>query len=292
MKLRSTIKFDVADKVVLITGGAQGIGLATAVNMRKRGARIALLDVNQDTVNQSVSILGATNTLALVGDVRDAKGMVDAVDKVVAHFGRLDIVVANAGVSPPTATLRTVDPDAFERVIAINQMGTWNTVRPALEQIVANQGHIVVVSSVASFAPGMGGASYMMSKAAVEQLGRALRIELAAHGASAGVAYFGIVDTAMAHGTLDDDPLGAEIDKLLPWPLNRRIGVDAAGTVIADGIERRAARTMAPVAWTGYSLFRGALNVIIDHRLAGNARVHELLKQVESRTLTDRGPMS
>ena len=275
-------KYDLTGKVVLITGGGQGIGLATAEHVLARGAKVALLDVNQETVNSAVAGLGA-NTLAIVGDVRDAEGMETAVAKIVAHFGQLDVVVANAGVSPPTATLRRVDREAFDRVIAINQGGTWNTVRASIEQVIANKGHIVIVSSCAAFAPGMGGAAYMISKAAVEQLGRALRIELAIHGASAGVTYFGIVDTEMAHGTLDDDPYGEDIGDMLPWPLSRRISADAAGKNIAGGIANRSARTMAPAVWTPYSLARGAFNVFLDRRLARDKKLQALLGRIEER---------
>ncbi len=283
MKRLGRAKYDLTGKVVLITGGAQGIGLATAVHVLGRGAKVVLLDVSQTTLDGTVASLETGRVLGIVGDVRDAEGMNSAVDKIVTHFGRLDVVVANAGVSPPTATLRRVDRDAFDRVIAINQAGTWNTVRASIEQVIANKGHIVVVSSCAAFAPGMGGAAYMMSKAAIEQLGRALRIELAMHGASAGVSYFGIVDTEMAHGTLDNDPYGEDIGAMLPWPLSRRISPEKAGMTIANGISNRSARTMAPRVWTPYSWLRGALNVFLDRRLAHDKQLRALLRRIEER---------
>ena len=68
----------------------------------------------------------------------------------------------------------------------------------------------------------------MISKSAVEQLGRALRVELAVHGASAGLAYFGVVDTAMTRDMFDTGDLGRDIEGMLPWPLNRRITADRA----------------------------------------------------------------
>lgn len=129
----------------------------------------------------------------------------------------------------------------------------------------------------------MGGAAYMVSKAAVEQLGRALRIELAIHGATAGVTYFGIVDTDMAHGTLDDDPYGEDIGDLLPWPLSHRISAEKAGKNIADGIANRSAHTMAPAVWAPYSLARGAFNVVLDHCLVGDKKLHALLRRIEDR---------
>ncbi|MGV9680948.1 SDR family NAD(P)-dependent oxidoreductase, partial [Nocardia sp. NPDC003482] len=216
-------------------------------------------------------------------DVTDRAATADAVDRVVAEFGRLDVVIANAGIAPEPATLRTMAGQAFDRVVAVNLTGVFNTVRPALDPVVAAGGHVVVVSSCAAFAPGMAGSPYMITKAAVEQLGRALRVELAAVGASAGVAYFGLVDTEMTHDTLDRDPLGRILATMLPWPLNVRISAEHAARVVADGIERRAARTISPAGWQPYALLRGAVNVVLDSRLARDPRVHELIRRVEAR---------
>lgn len=280
-------RYDVRDKVVLITGAGQGIGLALAHLLADRGARLALVDVNSATLRTAAGRMGS-GLLALTADVRDRAAMAAAVEQTIAHFGQLDVVVANAGVTPPPAALRTVDLDAFDRVIAINQGGVLNTVRPALEQIIANRGHVLVVSSCAAFSPGMGGAAYMMSKAAVEQFGRALRLELAPHGASAGVAYFGFVDTELARSTLDEDPLGRRVGQLLPWPMNQRLSPEQAGRVLADAIAHRAASTIAPTIWIPYSLLRGVLNVVIDSQLVRNKQVHALLRDVEHRDLENR----
>lgn len=144
-------------------------------------------------------------------------------------------------------------------------------------------GHVVVVSSCAAFAPGAGGAPYMISKSAVEQLGRALRVELAAHGATAGIAYFGVVDTAMTHDMLDADDLGREIDNLLPWPLNRRITAERAARTIVDGIRRRAPMTVAPAGWRQYSWLRGLVNPVLDRRMATDGHLHGLLHRLEAR---------
>lgn len=223
-------------------------------------------------------------------DVSDRIGMREAVSRVRERFGRIDVVVANAGVAPEPATIRTMKPADFDRVIGINLTGVFNTVHPALDDVVAVGGHVVVVSSAAAFAPGMAGSPYMVSKAAVEQFGRALRVELAAVGATAGVAYFGIVDTAMTRGTLDDDELGEEVTALLPWPLNCRISVSDAAESIAQGIARRAPRTLAPAQWEPYALLRGVVNVVLDQLLADDERVRALLNRVEQRQVERRQP--
>ncbi|WP_051132931.1 SDR family oxidoreductase [Nocardia paucivorans] len=282
--LRSTLPFrdnyPVAGRVALITGAAQGIGYELATELYRRGASIVLVDIDAERVAAAATAVGE-RTLAVAADVTDRAAMEGAVEEAVRHFGHVDVVVANAGVVPRPATLRTIDGDAFDRVIDINLTGVFNTVRPALEHVVDAHGHIVVVSSCAAFTPGMGGSPYMISKAAVEQLGRALRIELAPFDATAGIAYFGIVDTSMTHDTLDSDDLGAALDRMLPWPLRMRISPTRAARVVADGIERRAARTIAPATWQPYALLRGVVNPVLDGVLTHDPRVHDLLRRLE-----------
>lgn len=273
---------DVHDRVVVITGAGAGIGRALAEKMYRAGALVVLIDINERaaaTVGRSMG----ERALVVRADVSDRIGMRQAMSQARDRFGRIDVVVANAAVVPEPATIRTMNPADFDRVIGINLTGVFNTVRPALDDVVAVGGHVVVVSSVAAFTPGMAGSPYMVSKAAVEQFGRALRIELAAVGASAGVAYFGVVDTAMTRSTFDDNDLGAALAALLPWPLDRRISVDEAAESVARGIAQRAPRTMVPAQWEPYSLLRGAVNVVLDHQLARDLHLHELIHEVEQR---------
>ncbi|MFI9403864.1 short-chain dehydrogenase/reductase [Nocardia sp. NPDC052316] len=277
-----TAGFEVRDRVAVITGAGQGIGLELARTLHRRGASVALIDLDEARTRSAAAEMGE-RALAVRADVADRDGMVAALATVRQRFGRIDVVVANAGVTPSPATIRTMDPTDFDRVLAINLTGVFNTVRPALDDIVAARGHVVVVSSCAAFAPGMGGSPYMISKAGVEQFGRALRVELAAAGASAGVAYFGIVETAMTKHTLDEDELGRAVGQLLPWPLSRRITAAEAAASIADGITQRAARTIAPSVWEPYALLRGAVNVALDRYLSLDPRTRELIRRLEQR---------
>ncbi|WP_227981411.1 SDR family oxidoreductase [Nocardia spumae] len=277
---RST--YDVEGKVVLITGAAQGIGRELAAILHRRGAQVIIADIDESAARAAADELGP-RAHAVGADVADRARMRSVIAETLDGFGGLDVVVANAGVTPVPATLRTMDPADFDRVIGINLTGAFNTVHPALDAVVRARGHVVVVSSCAAFAPGMGGSPYMTSKAGVEQLGRALRVELGGSGASAGIAYFGIVETAMTHDMLDADDLGRQLDGLLPWPLNVRITAAEAARTIADGIAHRAARTIAPSGWEPYALLRGAINVALDSRLAASSTVHRILREIERR---------
>ena len=282
-----TERLDPRDRVVVITGGAAGIGYELARLLYDRGAYVALLDIDAGTARESAAALGI-RAVAIGVDVADREGVRQAIGQVRESFGRIDVVVANAGVVPRPATIRLMDPADFDRVLAINLTGAFNTIQPALDDVIATGGHVVVVSSCAAFAPGMGGSPYMVSKAGVEQLGRALRVELGGTGATAGIAYFGVVETAMTHGMLDEDELGAEIGSLLPWPLDQRITARRAAEVIAGAVERRAARVVAPAGWEPYALLRGAVNVALDHKLSADERVRALTRKLEERILADR----
>lgn len=268
---------DVSTATVLVTGGARGIGAATVQKLIKGGARVTVfdLDINDHEIEPHQRLL------ILSGDVRDRTAVNAAVEKAVDHFGSLDVVIANAGITPSPGTIRRTDIDEFDRVLDVNFGGVLNVVRAASDELVRTGGHVLLVSSCAAFTPGMGGAAYMVSKAAVEQLGRALRIELAAVGASAGVAYFGVVDTEFARATLDNDPMGKRIGAQLPWPLNRRLKAAAAADVLIGAVRKRSARVVAPRAWLPYFWLRGVINPILEARLVNDSTVHTIIRDLE-----------
>ncbi|PPJ23428.1 short-chain dehydrogenase/reductase [Nocardia nova] len=275
--------FALSGKTALVTGAAQGIGLEATRLLHQRGASIVLVDVDADRARAAAESVGS-RALGVAADVRDRAALRSAAERGQERFGGLDVVVANAGVAPTPATIRMMDDSDFDRVIGINLTGVYNTVRATIDPIVAAKGHMVVVSSAAAFSPGAGGSPYMISKAGVEQLGRALRIELALHGATAQIAYFGVVQTAMTHDTLDADELGRGLDAKLPWPLNRRITPQQAARSLVDGIESRAASTIAPAGWQQYGWLRGAVNPVLDSQLLRDRSLQRLLRQLEQRS--------
>jgi NAD(P)-dependent dehydrogenase (short-subunit alcohol dehydrogenase family) len=140
----------------------------------------------------------------------------------------------------------------------------------------------VVVASIYAFLNGIGQAPYAMSKAGVEQFGRALRGELAQHGASASVAYFGFIDTPMVHDAFDADPVIQEgIERLLPRPLRKRLPPQHAAAGIVRGIERRAPRIVLPRRWMALSMLRGLLNPLIDRRIERNPGIQDLVASLD-----------
>ena len=186
--------YELADKVVLITGGTGGLGSATARALLSRGARVGIVDLRPDTPEIAARI-SSSNVVGFTADVCDRNALDDAVAHLCERFGRVDIAIANAGIMGQGSTLRATPAPAIDKVLAVNINGAVNTVNAAMEQIIANQGQVVQISSVFAFLNGIGAIPYAMSKAAVEQLGRGLRVELAPHGASATTAYFSLIQT-------------------------------------------------------------------------------------------------
>jgi NAD(P)-dependent dehydrogenase (short-subunit alcohol dehydrogenase family) len=124
---------------------------------------------------------------------------------------------------------------------------------------------------------------YAMSKAGVEQLGRALRVELVPHGAGASVAYFGFIDTEMVHRALDADALGEQLMAAIPGPLRKRLAPQAAGEAIVRGIERRQPRIIRPRRWTVVSVLRGMLNPLTDAQMERDAATQAIVRDLDAR---------
>ena len=220
-------RFDLTDKVALVTGGARGIGFATARALVARGASVVIVDLEAEAAARAAAQIHDSRALGIAADVTDRGAMQRAVADTVERFGRLDVVVANAGIASRVATFRATPSETFERVLDVNLMGVCRTVDAALPEIVGREGHVVVVSSIYAFTNGIGAVPYAMSKAAVEQFGRALRAELLQHGASASVAYFGFIDTEMVHRAIDQDPLANEMLSAFPKPLHKRLAPES-----------------------------------------------------------------
>ncbi len=274
--------FDVAGKVAIVTGAARGIGFGVAQALARRGTAIVVVDLDQRAADSAASQLPGP-ALAFAADVTDRGAMQRVVASVVEQRGGVDIVVANAGVASRGATVRAMNGEAFDRVLAVNLGGVYNTAIASLEQIAQRRGHVVVTSSVYAFLNGLGAAPYAMSKAAVEQLGRALRIELVPHGAGASVAYFGFIDTEMVRIGIDADPLAGKMNDSLPKLLHKRLTPAQAGEAVARGIERRAPRIIAPKRWAVYSTLRGVINPWLDDRMVKDAAIQEIVGELDSR---------
>lgn len=274
-------RYDLNGKVALVTGAARGIGFETARQMHMRGASVAVLDLDAEEAREAAERIGP-RAIGLGGDVTDQSALMNAVAQIVEEFGGLDVAVANAGIAQSqVATIRGIGAEEWERVFEVDMMGVWRTVRAVLPQIVERRGHIVVTGSVYSFANGFLNSPYAVAKAGVEMLGRTLRAELMPLGASAGVVYYGWVDTKLVQDGFERKHSGRLSENAPAWLL-KRIQPEEAGAATVRGIEARAPRTFAPKWWRYVSALRGLINPLLDRRFDRDPRMAETVRAVEA----------
>jgi NAD(P)-dependent dehydrogenase (short-subunit alcohol dehydrogenase family) len=219
-------------KVVLITGGANGIGAATGAELARRGWTTVAADID-----------AAGDTIPL--DVTDATACERAVETVLERHGRLDAVWANAGIAS-FGPLHLTDPQAWERTIEVNLLGAFRTIHAALPAVIEARGYVAVTASLASFAPAPGLSAYGASKAGVEAMCNALRIELAPHGVAVGTIHPAWIDTEMVREGERELAAFQRLRAALRPPFRRTYPLDGAAREIAEGFDRRARRICTP----------------------------------------------
>lgn len=283
--------YSLNDKVVLITGAAGGIGAATARALFEQGARLVLTDLRQADVDALAAEFDAARVLALALDVTDMRASRQAVADAVRRFGRLDVVFANAGIAwDPPKTVLTVDDAEFEKIVEVDLLGVWRTVKAALPEIVKNRGQVLTTSSIYAFMNGTINAPYAMSKAGVESFTRALRTELAGSGASASVLYPGWVKTPMTELAFGGNATVTRfLEALLPKPLRTLVAPETIATDVVKGLKERAPRIISPSRWAVASLLRGVVISAFDRKLDTDETVREVVRQIEQDSQQSRG---
>jgi NAD(P)-dependent dehydrogenase (short-subunit alcohol dehydrogenase family) len=264
---------DSIEQVVLITGGARGVGAAVAAELAHRGARVVLTDLDQAALDATVAEIGAEHALGLVADVCDLEAMKGAVTAAVERFGRLDAVLANAGIASYGSVLNT-DPAAFKRVIDINITGVFNTAHAALPALIGSRGYFLVVSSLAAFVTCPGLSAYNASKAGVEHFANTLRLEVKHLGVDVGCAHMSWIDTPLVQDAKADLPTFRRMLKKFPYPLSRTTDVASCVKAFVKGIEKRSRTVYCPGWVKGVGMSRVAIN-----SPAGNL---PLLKEIPS----------
>lgn len=201
------------DKVVLVTGSARGIGFATAAAFGARGARIVLSDVLdlEDAIHRLRS--RGVDALAVRCDVSDPDQCSDVVARAVDRFGRLDVLVNNAGVSI-VAPFGDCTPDACRKLVEINVLGSMYMSHAALPELTrSGDGHLVFVSSVSGIRAIPNGAVYSASKAALRSFAESLRVELMDQGVHVGVISPGFTTSDGSKTVMKGDGSPRPIDR-------------------------------------------------------------------------------
>jgi NAD(P)-dependent dehydrogenase (short-subunit alcohol dehydrogenase family) len=233
-----------AGKRVLVTGAARGLGFELATVLAARGARLSLVGLEPELLEARASALGAGHAW-FPADVTDQTALDDAVRETVAALGGIDAVVTNAGVAN-AGTFAGGPVDAHVRTIDVNVNGTIRTVSACLPHLVESRGYALLIASVGSFSmfPGLG--TYCASKAAVEHLANALRLELAHTGVGVGSAHPAFLDTDLVRDTDADSRAMSEARRRLRGPLGRTYSPRECAEALADAIAKRKRRVYVP----------------------------------------------
>lgn len=226
------------DEVVLVTGAASGIGASAAALLCQRGFGVALIDVDRAGLDEVVSCCPSGRCRAFTADVTDFAAICGAAENAAAHFGRIDAVVANAGVGS-WVSLLSMSSEEFQRVIDVNLTGVFHTVRATAPALIERHGYLLIVASVASYVAAPGLAAYCASKAGVEQFANAARMELAPHGVDVGSAHISWVDTPLLRRSRSASPGFGAMLEALPGPLRRTLSAQECATGIADAVDGR-----------------------------------------------------
>jgi NAD(P)-dependent dehydrogenase (short-subunit alcohol dehydrogenase family) len=227
------------DRVVLITGAASGIGRGLARALHREGARVGGIDCRADGLAELARELG-TSAGTAVADVTDAGGMRQAVSDLEARLGPTDVLIANAGIMRETSAL-SFRPEDFARQTQVNLVGVANSmaaVLPGMQQ--RRAGHLVAISSIASYRGLPPAAGYCASKAGVNALCDAFRVELAP---------LGIRVTTICPGFIRGTEIAAHFEAPEPPPM---ISVEEAVGYILGAVRKGRAFCVFPArdAWT------------------------------------------
>ncbi|MDT4976948.1 MAG: meso-butanediol dehydrogenase / (S,S)-butanediol dehydrogenase / diacetyl reductase [Pseudonocardiales bacterium] len=228
-------------RVAVVTGGASGIGRSTATRLSADGCRVAVLDLGD---------AGGTDAeLTLRTDVTDPEEVETAFKEVVATFGRIDVLVNNAGITGSAEATRCHETpiDEWDRVQAVNVRGPFLCTRAALPTMLRQgSGHIITVASVAGLIAFPGRCAYTTSKGAAVQFTKSLAVDYASAGIRANAVCPGFVETPMTQWRLDQPELRAQVETKIP------LGRVAQPEDIADAIALLASDRL--VYMTGHSL--------------------------------------
>jgi NAD(P)-dependent dehydrogenase (short-subunit alcohol dehydrogenase family) len=273
----------VSGQRVLITGAARGIGEGVARELSRRGARVALVGIEPDLLAEVAAACGP-DAVWFEADVTDSQAIGKAVDTAAERLGGIDVVIANAGVAA-VGTVRTIDPAAFERVIEVNLLGVWRTIRAALPHVVKSRGYVLPVASLAAAAHAPGLSAYCASKAGVEAFANSLRQEVRELGVDVGVAYFSWIATDMVTGA-ETLPTFRRFRATLKGPTAKIYPLSDAVDAVVSGIQRRR-RVVAAPGWVRIVLsWRGVLQPLNEQQ---SARWSGELVQIAEADVAERG---
>jgi short-subunit dehydrogenase len=246
------MKINFKGKIVVVTGASSGIGYATALKFQELGAKLVLVARRRDKLNQLKEIIQSNGGEALViaTDVSSLEEVQKMADQIIIHYGKVDILIANAGQYIQSSIINSQIED-FERSMAVNFYGIVYVIKSLLPSMNEEQsGNIVIVNSLDAKKGVVGDAPYVSAKSALDGFGDVLRQELAGIGINVISVFPGRVDTAMVEGLS------------VPW-ISPKMHADKVVGAIIKGIRRNKATVCVP----GFYSSLGAMNNVFPRFL-------------------------
>jgi 2-dehydro-3-deoxy-L-rhamnonate dehydrogenase (NAD+) len=234
-------------RVAIVTGGAGGLGGAIAARLRTDGFRVAIADI--DVAAAAGSGPGTDETLAVPVDVSDLGSAVAMRDAVLARWGRIDVLVNNAGIAGPTAPVTSYPPDAWQRVIMVNLVGVFHCTRACLpSMIAAGYGRVVNIASIAGKDGNPDMSAYSASKAGVIAFTKSVGKETAKAGVLVNCVVPGVLDAGLTRKAPESEqrlflsriPMGRmgrpeELAEIVSWLASERCSFSTGATFDLSG---------------------------------------------------------
>lgn len=212
-------QFNLENKVAIITGSSKGIGKAIAKALAENGAQVIISSRNQEACDE-VATEFKQQGLKAVGiacHIADENQQKDLIEKTIATFGRIDILVNNAAINPVFGPLEDADPAIFDKIMSVNVKAPWclsNLVLPHFQK--NNSGSIINIASVEGLTPGAGLGLYSISKAAILMLTKNQAKEWGKHGVRANAICPGLIKTKFSEALWQNEKILGKIERFIP----------------------------------------------------------------------------
>lgn len=264
----------VQNKVILVTGGANGMGRELVLNMLSKGARVAAIDINETALQETAELAGdkKDNLSTHIVNITNKDAVAALPEQIIATHGTIDGIINNAGIIQPFERIKDLDYEVIERVMNINFYGTIYMTKEFLPHLLKRpEAHITNISSMGGFLPVPGQTIYGASKAAVKLFTEGLRSELLNTSVKVTVVFPGAIGTnIIANSGVEPNPSLESADKQMS---GKTLPPNKAAQIIIKGIEK-----------DRYRVLVGSDSVFMDliYRISPKRAANLIFKKMQS----------